>query len=605
MRTSAAYVCCLILACLVAPVSAAEWVRVETSNFIVFGQVGEKRTKEVAAEFERFREAIGQVLSTAAVASAVPTTVVVFENQRAFAPYSPTYNGKPVMVGGYFMWSESDNTIALTVEDRDNALRIIFHEYTHLITSNSSRVLPAWVNEGLAEFYSTFAVAPDGQGGVLGKAIPGHHVLLGRSALLPLEQLLTVDHSSALYNEGQRRSIFYAQSWAMVHMFMTGEPNRSKEFRQYLRLTAGGTPAVEAWRQAFGTIDAIQELKRFLRNPIIRGFRFTFDERIGPLTAHISKPKASDVDAVLASLQRDGAPQDVKPRLRRAVEMSPHSMLARSLLGVAKVRWDQRADAVPMLFEAAADTSDWLVQYHVAHGLTQIVRSTGERDEKVVATARAALEVVLAARPQLAHALALKAHLQNNLEGAASAARARALAPGREDYVFLEASLRAAAGEFAAARSLLSLLLTPRFPPDVRDNARRLMGQVVRREQALAAGRATTLEPPASSSSGASPAAAPEGTVAVFRRPNRGEQRIEGTLEKIDCAQNGMDTLVLRADGELKRFVAAAFSDIDFVSYRNELTGSINCGDRKPADVVYVTPGVTGRPVAVEFPPAK
>ena len=123
----------------------------------------------MAAEFKQFREAIGQVLSTTAVASAVPTTVVVFESQKAFSPYRPTYKGKPVMVAGYFMSSESDNAIALTVEDRDEALRIIFHEYTHLITSNSSRVLPAWANEGLAEFYSTFAVAPDGKVASSGK----------------------------------------------------------------------------------------------------------------------------------------------------------------------------------------------------------------------------------------------------------------------------------------------------------------------------------------------------------------------------------------------------------------------------------------------------
>jgi hypothetical protein len=35
----------------VAPTSATEWVRVETPNFVVFGEVGEKRTKEVAVEF--------------------------------------------------------------------------------------------------------------------------------------------------------------------------------------------------------------------------------------------------------------------------------------------------------------------------------------------------------------------------------------------------------------------------------------------------------------------------------------------------------------------------------------------------------------------------
>ena len=140
-------------------------------------------------------------------------------------------------------------------------------------------------------------------------------------------------------------------------------------------------------------------MKRFLRNPIVRGFRFTFDDRIGPLTAHVSKPKASDVDAVLASLLQDATPQGVEPRFRQAIEMNPPSMLARSLLGVAKVRWNQHADAMPLLFEAAADVGDWLIRSRVANGLTQIARSAGERDEKVVSTARAALEVVLVRVP--------------------------------------------------------------------------------------------------------------------------------------------------------------------------------------------------------------
>ena len=612
MKTRLALILLLVLSA--ARLDAAEWVRVDTPNFVVFGQVGEKRTKEVAAEFERFREAIGQVLSTAVTTSAVPTTVVVFESQRSFAPYRPKYNGKSVMVGGYFTSSESDNMIALTVDDRDNALRIIFHEYTHLITSNASRTLPAWVNEGIAEFYSTFAVAPDGKGGLLGKAIPAHYEVLGQNALLPLEQLLTVDHSSALYNEGQRRSIFYAQSWAMVHMFMTAQPNRSKEFRQYVRLAAGGMPGADAWRQAFGTVDAIQELRRFLRNPIVRGFRYTFDERIGGLTAHVSRPKPSDVDGALAALLRYSAPAEMESQLRRAVEMTPPSMLARSLLGVAKVRENEHADAAPLLFEAADDRSDWLVQYHVADGLTQIARSASrQRDEKVVATARAAIEVVLTARPQLAHALALKAHLQNDLEGAATAARARTLAPGREDYVFLEVRLRAEAGEFAAARNLLAVLLTPKFPPDVREPARRLMGQIVQRERAFAEGAraaSTSASAPTETTSSSTP---PERAVAVFRELKTGEQRIEGALEKIECAVGGKVTLLVRHGGELKRFAAVEFSEVEFITYRDEQGRAINCGDRKPPDPVYITwvpmapgtAGITGRPVAVEFLPAK
>ncbi len=601
----------LVLSMLPSPANAADWVRIETPNFVVFGQIGEKRTRDIAAEFERFREAIGQVLPSAAIASAVPTTVVVFESQKAFTPYKPRYDGKPVQLSGFFMGSESDNMIALTVEDRDNALRVVLHEYTHLITANVSRALPSWVNEGLAEFYSTFAVSNDGNRGVLGKVIPSHYLLLGRNDLLPLEQLLTVDHTSPLYNEGLRRSVFYAQSWAMVHMFLAGEPNRSKEFGEYIRLAAGGTPAVEAWRQAFGSFDANKALRRYLSKPTVRNYAYRFDDRVGRVDSSVSQPKGADVEAILAALLRYWAPNEVEPRLRRAIEMTPSSMLTRALLGLARVQSNEYEEGEKLLVEAASDKTDWLVQYHVANGLTRILRSTDQdRDSRIRSVARGAVDAVLSARPDLAHALALKADLQGGAAGVASVARARALAPGREDYVFLEARLRADARDFAAARSVLSLLLTPRFPPEVRERARSMMGQVVQREQYHAARQS---EPAVSANP--SPAAAPPGiTAALLREVKDGEQRLEGTLEKLECSRNGAVTLIVRAGRELKRFTAAAFSDIEFITYRQEQQGGrINCGERKPPEAVYVTwmplpttkDGILGRPVAVEFLPVK
>ena len=50
--------------------------------------------------------------------------------------------------------------------------------------------------------------------------------MLSRFPLLPIEQLIRVDRNSSLYNEGDRRSVFYAQSWALAHMLLLGEPLR-------------------------------------------------------------------------------------------------------------------------------------------------------------------------------------------------------------------------------------------------------------------------------------------------------------------------------------------------------------------------------------------
>jgi hypothetical protein len=101
-------------------------------------------------------------------------------------------------------------------------------------------------------------------------------------------------------------------------------------------------------------------------------------------------------------------------------------------------------------------------------------------DPMHVDAALAAVERVLAARPDLPHALAIKADLKDDLAGAA---RVRALVPGRADYTFIEARLRTEARDFGAARRLLAPLLTPGVPEEIRDAARRLMSQIEEREK--------------------------------------------------------------------------------------------------------------------------
>ena len=42
----------------------------------------------------------------------------------------------------------------------------------------------------------------------------------GQNKLLPIETLLNVEHGSPYYNEANRASVFYAESWALIHYLM-------------------------------------------------------------------------------------------------------------------------------------------------------------------------------------------------------------------------------------------------------------------------------------------------------------------------------------------------------------------------------------------------
>lgn len=50
---------------------------------------------------------------------------------------------------------------------------------------------------------------------------------------LPIAQLLAVDQSSALYNEGERRSIFYAEAWVLTHYLLLERPDGASMVNTY------------------------------------------------------------------------------------------------------------------------------------------------------------------------------------------------------------------------------------------------------------------------------------------------------------------------------------------------------------------------------------
>jgi hypothetical protein len=97
--------------------------------------------------------------------------------------------------------------------------------------------------------------------------------------------------------------------------------------------------------------------------------------------------------------------------------------------------------------------------------------------------------------------------------------------------------------------------------------------------------------------------------IPVFRQVQPGEQRIEGVLERIDCPPGAPALFMVRDASGLTAVAVARMADVDFISYRGDLTGGVSCGPFKDPMGVYVTwregppPGRQKTVVAVEFLP--
>jgi hypothetical protein len=195
-------------------------------------------------------------------------------------------------------------------------------------------------------------------------------------------------------------------------------------------------------------------------------------------------------------------------------------------------------------------------------------------------------------------------------EAAAAARKATELAPGKDEYALLLAQILANRQEFAAARPILVRLAGSAADAGVKGSARDLLAYIDRVETpAEGLARAT---PPSAVTGGVEASgtgALPAGYVPVFRESKAGEQRKAGRLTGIDCTSAGLTFTVAVKDTVLA-FAAARFEDVEFLTYRQDLAGQVQCGARTPPDLVIVTyrPSkedgkVAGSMVAVEFPP--
>jgi hypothetical protein len=95
----------------------------------------------------------------------------------------------------------------------------------------------------------------------------------------------------------------------------------------------------------------------------------------------------------------------------------------------------------------------------------------------------------------------------------------------------------------------------------------------------------------------------------VFRKMQANEERVDGVLQRIECSRRGAITFVLQSADKTVRLSAPRLKDVEFITYRDDLTGDVSCGPLKDAMRVYVTSRAATEPngspvvVAIEFLP--
>ena len=298
--------------------AAEQWIRFSTPHVEVVTDAGVGKGREVLRRFEQIRQVLLKTTASQPK-SGLPIRIFVFRTDKEFSEYK---DPRRKSMAGFYQPGRDRDYIAMQNTGAE-IYRIVFHEYVHVVMRYTGAPVPLWLNEGTAELFST--VETTNSQIRLGEVIAPHILALRHEKLIDLAALMAVDRDSPLYNEQNKVGIFYAESWALVHM-LNMTPAYSPGRHKFLELALGGTPPAQAFAEAYSksTQQVLEDLSDY-----VSGNRFMVTLlQIEPLEA-LDKLEPTELTADQAGLAladlliNVGKTRDAEPKLKKLAQDHP------------------------------------------------------------------------------------------------------------------------------------------------------------------------------------------------------------------------------------------------------------------------------------------
>jgi tetratricopeptide (TPR) repeat protein len=538
------------------------WIEVRSPNFRVISNGGEKEARKVADQFEQFREVFHTTFPKLRVDLGKPLIIFAVKNEDSLKALIPAYwEGKGrAHPAGIYLPGEDRHYVAVRIDaESDNPYHVVYHEYTHAILNLNFRGLPVWLNEGLAEYFGNSAIHDKDV--EIGKIAPYHLQTLRQERLIPIDTLLLADERSPYYNEQNHASMFYAESWAIVHYLMLDPEARKRQLlATFMSSWDASGNQLEAAQKTFGDLKKFESvMDAYARQPVFY---------VGKVTAAIhSDPKSyssrvlpdAEVDAqralIYAHTQR---PKEALAAVEEALKAEPNLALAYEAQGFLAYSQQEFLPAEEAFARAIElQTSDYFPYYFAAEAQLRNGRPSEEQAPKIIAY----LEKAIQMNPQFAPAYAALASVYSvnpatRDKALTLGAKAALLEPGNLFYATNYGYVLANAGKTAEAKTLALRIQQAAKTPVEQANAQQLLTVIASREaydnrlaemnrQASKQQAATVVvtgqkntDAPASGAASSSSASSKENSAAVpGNDTHRGESEyaVEGNVAAADC----------------------------------------------------------------------
>ena len=378
------------------------WIELRSPHFVVVTNAKEHDARRVADQFEMIRAAFREHSGSSST-NDQPVIIVAAKDEGTLNPLLPeswTKKGAAHRAGIYLNGPDKSYVgLRLDVSMKQSAYEPyepIYHEYVHYLMRRMIPQLPVWMVEGLAEFYGNTGIESNQV--LVGKPSTSNITILRQKTLLPLNTLFEVNASSPYYNEENKVSIFYAESWALTHYLITRDwHEKTQRMNDFTILLLENVPQMEAARRTIGDPGALQGAL----NEYIHMFSFTAarlerpkieqgDYRVRPLSDAESLAVRADFMA------HEGQYVKAQDMLEEAVKLDPKLAAAYENMGFLYFQQGKKADAEKWSEQAVAlNPQSYLANYYYAASLLREILPS----DWTVAKAEASLRTVVKSNP--------------------------------------------------------------------------------------------------------------------------------------------------------------------------------------------------------------
>ena len=570
----------LTLACLLvissAPLSARQrWISVTTSNFEMYTTSSEAQAIQALQGFEQVRSFFLQS-SAHPLAAEGRVRIIAFSSEKEFKPYRAS-------AGAFAYYQQSHERDYIVMEDIEREHhQAAVHEYTHLIVQHMKLELPLWLNEGMADLYSS--LEPRGKKAMVGRPLPGHSMVLASRPWMDWNVLFAVDHDSGYYNVPDKMELFYAQSWALTHMLELGA-NYSSGFPRFLATVAGGSTSAEALRTVYGkSVDEVgSDVQRYVRQATVRAavYDVTLSKLdLDPQVADLSQFDSELALADLLSTRIDTA-GEARRRLLALEQQNPNSVELEVSMGY--LDWQQNhLDDARKHFLVAIDhgLKDPTLLYHYAQ-LLQGTDASAKTVESLLSQVIALQPDNIDARIALAGTALSAGH---HAVALAALGPIKKVTPDRAYRFFaISAMVRCNLKDYVGAKNNAAQALTYAKAPGERTQMEDLMVFVDRASMPPQAALA-------SSPNSVQHAAEPEPTLVLAPAPTEGAPlpQVQGKTKSFECVHGGTYRLHLQVGTQEMVFAMPEDPrDVIVKNMKNGMT-NFNCGPMPPRNITVV-----------------